>query len=104
MTNRRVVEMADTNKIGCEVERRRWNCLGHLLRREGVNDFFAVLGWTPECQRARGRPKTSWRGTVERGKRQGDMEELDCGWGGDTQQGGWADNVTALSTYWPNEQ
>ena len=87
MTNRTVVEMADTNKISCEVERRRWNCLGHVLRREGVNDFFAVLGWIPECRRARGRPKTSWRGIVERGKRQGDMEELDCGWGGGTQQG-----------------
>ena len=85
--------MEDTNKIGCKVGRRRWNCLGHLLRREGVNDFFAVLGWTPECQRARGRPKTSWRGTVERGKRQGDIEE-----------GGWADNVTALCTYWPNKR
>ena len=60
--------MADTNKISCEVGRRRWSCLGHVLRREGVNDFFAVLGWTPECQMARGRPKTSWRGTVERGK------------------------------------
>ena len=34
-----------------------------------------------------------------KGKRQGDMEELDCGWGGGTQQGGWADNMTALCTY-----
>ena len=58
MTNRREVEMADTNKISCELGRRRWNCLGHLLRREGVNDSFVVLGWTPECQRARRRPKT----------------------------------------------
>ena len=88
--------MVDTNKISCVVGRRKWNCLGHLLRRQGVNDFFAVLGWTPECQRA--------RGTVERGKRQGDIEELDCGWCGGTQQGGWADNVTALCTYWPNKR
>ena len=36
--------MADTNKISCEVGRRRWNCLGHVLRRKCVNDFFAVLG------------------------------------------------------------
>ena len=32
--------MVNTNKISCEVGRRKWNCLGHLLRREGVNDFF----------------------------------------------------------------
>ena len=49
MTNRRVVEMADTNKNSCKV----------VLRREGENEFFAVLGWTPEFQRARGRPKTT---------------------------------------------
>ena len=59
---------------------------------ENLKDGIAVLGWTPECQRARGRPKTSWRGTVERGKRQGDIERLDCGWCGGTQQGGWADD------------
>ena len=81
--------MADTNKISCEV----------VLRREGENEFFAVLGWTPEFQRARGRPKTTQRGTVERGKRQDDMEELDRGWGSGTRQWGWADNVTALCTY-----
>ena len=40
MKNRKVVEMVDINKISCEVGRRKWNCLGHLLRREGVNDFF----------------------------------------------------------------
>ena len=31
-----------------------------------MNDRFAALEWTPEGQRARGRPKTSRRRTVER--------------------------------------
>lgn len=34
MTNKRVVEMAGINEISCEVRRRRWNWLGHVLRRE----------------------------------------------------------------------
>ena len=68
MTNRRVDEMADTNKISCELGRRRWNCLGHLLRREGVNDSFVVLGWAPEYQRARSRPKTVKGKAKEKGK------------------------------------
>jgi len=61
-----VVEMAEVNDISCEVRRRRWNWLGHILRREGVNDCLTALGWTPEGQRARGRPKTTWRRTVEK--------------------------------------
>ena len=31
-----------------------------------MNDRFAALEWTPEGRRARGRPKTSRRRTVER--------------------------------------
>ena len=57
MTNKRVVEMAEINEISCEV-RRRW--------REGGNDCFTALGWTLEGRKARGRPKTTWRRTVQR--------------------------------------
>ena len=65
MTNKRVVELAEINDVSCEVRQRRWNWLGHILRREGDNDCFTALGWTPEGRRARGRQKTTWR-TVKR--------------------------------------
>ena len=58
--------MADINNISCEVRRRRWNWLGHVLRREDENDCFTALGWMPEGRRTRGRPKTTWRRTVEK--------------------------------------
>ena len=57
MTDKRVVEMAEINEISREVQRRRWNWLGHVLWREGVNDCFTALGWTPEGRRAIGRTK-----------------------------------------------
>jgi len=86
-----VVEMAEVNDISCEVRRRRWNWLGHILRREGANDCFTALGWTPEGQRARGRPKTTWRRMVEKdggeGKKQGGVEELGSSQSGGTEQG-----------------
>ena len=66
MTNKRVLELADINDISCEVRQKRWNWLGHILRREGQNDSFTVLGWTPEGRRAKGRPKPTWRRTVEK--------------------------------------
>ncbi|KAJ8248583.1 hypothetical protein GJAV_G00243550 [Gymnothorax javanicus] len=46
--------------------RRRWRRIGHVLRREP--DITRVaLHWTPEGKRKRGRPKNSWRRTVEGG-------------------------------------
>ena len=66
MTNKRVLELAEINDISCKVRRKRWNWLGHMLRRKGENDSFTVLRWTPEGRRARGRPKTTWRRTVEK--------------------------------------
>ena len=35
-------------------------------KERGENDCFAALGWTPEGQRRRGRPKTTWRRTVKK--------------------------------------
>ena len=54
MTNKRVLELAEINDISCEVRRKRWNWLGHILKREGENDCFTVLRWTPEGGRERG--------------------------------------------------
>ena len=73
-----MAEMAEINEISCEVQRRRWNWLGHELRREGVNNCFMVLGWTPEDGGVGGRPKTTWGRTVKR-EWQGRVEELECG-------------------------
>ncbi len=42
MINKRVVEMEEVNDISCEIPRKRWNWLGHILRREGVNDRFTA--------------------------------------------------------------
>ena len=99
MTNKRVVEMAEINDISCEVRRRRWSWLGHVLRREDVNDCFTALGWTPEGRRARGRPKTTWRRTAEKREKHGQVEELECGQGGGWQQrmlGGQCDGLMRL--------
>ena len=66
MTNKRVVELAEINEISCEVRQRRWNWLGQILRTAGESNCFTAIGWTPEGWRARGRPKTTWRRTVEK--------------------------------------
>ena len=79
--------MTEVRESSCEVRIRRWNWLGHVLRREGVNECFTeftALGWTPESQMTRGRPKTTWRRIVE-GDSQGWVEELERGQDGGTR-------------------
>ena len=73
--------MAEINDISCEVRRRRWNWLGHVLRREGVNDCFTALGW-------KGERETKDHLEKDYGKRQkhGRVEELECGQGVSCQQ------------------
>ena len=66
MTNKRVLELAEIYDVSCKVRRKRWHWLGHILGRKGENDCFTVLRWTREGRRARGRPKTTWRRTVEK--------------------------------------
>ena len=49
--------------------------MGHVLRREKNNNCRVALTWTPEGKRKRGRPKTTWRNTIER-----ERKELHVGW------------------------
>ena len=44
MTNIRMPGKAEINDKSCEVQRSRWNWIGHILRREGKNDCLTVVG------------------------------------------------------------
>ena len=103
MTNKRVVEMSGINEISCEVQRRRWNWLGHVLRREGENDCFTALGWTPEGRRMRGRPKTTWRRTVERERNKAGWKSWNVAKAAARNRECWSENVSALCAYWRGE-
>lgn len=100
ITNKRVVEMAEVNDISCEVRRRRWNWLGHILRREGSNDCFTALGWIPEGRRARGRPKTTWRRTVEKERNKAGWKSWEVAKAVARNRECWSESVTALCAYW----
>ena len=59
------------------ITKRRWNWIGHVLRREQDSIPRVALHWTPEGRRKRGRPKTTWRRTVEE-----EMKSMNLTWGG----------------------
>ena len=54
-----------TIPITQEIQRRRWRWIGHVLRRPPTAIPKVALRWTPAGKRSRGRPKETWRRTVE---------------------------------------
>jgi hypothetical protein len=42
-----------------------WRWLGHVLRKPSEDMTKVALRWTPEGKRKRGRPKPTWRRTIE---------------------------------------
>ena len=54
-----------------EIRRKRWRWTGHVLRKDTDNNSFIAMTWAPEGKRKIGRPKTTWRRTVE--KERGEM-------------------------------
>ena len=44
-----------------ELLRRRWNWIGHVLRRDENNIAKQALFWNPQGTRKRGRPFTTWK-------------------------------------------
>jgi hypothetical protein len=48
-----------------EIERRIWNWIGHTLCKEAGAIEKTALDWNPQGYRRRGRPKRTWRRTIE---------------------------------------
>ena len=63
-------------QVSTQVKRRRWRWIGHVLRQQTTALTRIALRWTPDGQRKRGRPKDTWRRTVER-----EMKEKGWTWG-----------------------
>ena len=47
------------------IKRRKWNWIGHTLRNETGAIEKTALDWNPQGYRRRGRPKRTWRRTME---------------------------------------
>ena len=100
ITNEAVLEMAGAAKISEEVRRRRWNWIGHVLRKPATDDTSVALGWTPEGRRKRGRPKTTWRRMVEAERSGAGWSTLSAARRAASYRPRWRNNVQALCAFW----
>jgi hypothetical protein len=57
---------ANINMLSNELRQRRWKWIGHVLRMKNEGHALTALGWRPEENHERGRPKTTWRKTTDK--------------------------------------
>ena len=71
------------------------------LRRIRITS--ALLGWTPEGRRARGRPKTTWRRTVEQERNKAGWKSWEVAKSVAQDRKRWSVSVEDLCAYWSKE-
>ena len=103
ISNEELLSKTNLKRISQEVKEKRWKWIGHVLRMNDGNHCVTALSWAPEGKRKVGRPRTTWRRTVER-------ERKDMGWSSWSQvrtiakdRGCWRDSLTALWATGPKE-
>ena len=71
ITNEVLLQKCGSLPMSQTIMKRRWTWIGHVLRQDEESLAKTALYWTPEGKRRRGRPKTTWRRTVEAEMRNG---------------------------------
>jgi hypothetical protein len=57
--------MAKEKSIIQQIREREWNWIGHTMRKDSQVIERQVLDWNPQGRHKRGRPKRTWRKTLE---------------------------------------
>ena len=95
ISNRDLLAPRQQEDVETTVTKMRWRWIGHVLHKN-VNSITKVAThWTPEGKRKSGRPKTTWRRTVE-----AELKNMNHGWGTIQRRAsdreGWRSFVAAL--------
>ncbi|XP_048478528.1 uncharacterized protein LOC125488872 [Plutella xylostella] len=64
ISNDQLRERCHDTLIDQQIKRRKWNWIGHTLRRNSDHIPKQAMDWNPQGKRKRGRPKQTWRRTV----------------------------------------
>jgi len=62
ITNKKVLQMAEMENLSEDVQRRRWQFIGHIMRKEPNNDCSIALTWTPEDNKSGADPRQHGEG------------------------------------------
>jgi hypothetical protein len=81
ISNEELWRRVEETEISIQIKRRKWNWIGHTLRKGHDTIEREVLDWNPQGQRRRGRPKQTRRRSVHNealgeGKSWGEVKQL----------------------------
>ena len=81
ISNEELWRRTEETEISIQTKRRKWNWIGHTLRKGNEAIEWEVLDWNPQGKRKRGRPKQTWRRSVhnealEEGKSRDEVKKL----------------------------
>jgi hypothetical protein len=76
ISNQELYKRTDSRPLSVEIKRRRWRWIGHVCRMHPDSIPRVAMRWTPQGKRKRGRPKETWRRSVEK-----EMKDLGWSWG-----------------------
>ena len=65
ISNENLWQLTNQCPVQEELKRRKWRWIGHTLRKEDGAIEKAALSWNPQGSRRQGRPRMTWRRTVE---------------------------------------
>jgi hypothetical protein len=65
ITNEELRRITKQKPTEIEIKRRKWNWIGHTLRKEARAIEKTALDWNPQGYRRKGRPKRMWGKTIE---------------------------------------
>ena len=74
--NEDLLKISNQESMSTILLRRRWKWIGHIIRRDEDSFIKTALHWTPEGKRKRGRPRNTWRRTME-----SDLQSMGNKWG-----------------------
>ena len=70
ISNNQLLKLSGTIKLDNEIKMRRWKYIGHIHRRDKGDTTKIALTCPPGGKQSRGRPKETWKRTVEREMRE----------------------------------
>jgi hypothetical protein len=62
ISNEDVWKTTNQQPIAIQIKRRKWRWIGHTLRKPNAS---IEKDWNPQGARRRGRPKKTWKKTIE---------------------------------------
>lgn len=65
ISNDELLEKTQQKPISVEIKRRKWRWIGHTLRKDESAIERKALDWNPQGHRRRGRPRMTWRRSIE---------------------------------------